>query len=83
MILSTLITGLLAASAYAKESPLSHRDHDHAKLHSKNAEFRSLQEADSYSAEVTGISLTDVEMKIPDVSSLAMMSGLSRRFHLS
>lgn len=70
MIVFSLITGLLASQLANAKVVFSHGRHSHA-AHNHNVEFRHLQEANatSYSVEVSGISLMDVDTKIPGVSS--------------
>ena len=87
MILSTLITGLLASRTVHAHVVSSLGRHGHAAHHHHHphADFRHLQETNttSYSVEVSGISLMDVDTKIPDVSSdnvMCRMILLLRRF---
>lgn len=68
MTLTTAAIGLMATllgQASARDLfPLHHHRHD-----APRAEFRDLQDTESlYNVEVAGISLMDVDTRIPDVS---------------
>lgn len=71
MILSPLLAGLMATMLPQTVARKSLLGHDHFAAHHRHAEFRNLQDTNTtgYHPEVAGISLMDVDTKIPDVSS--------------
>ena len=85
MILSPLLAGLMATllpQTFARKSLLGH---DHLAAHHRHAEFRNLQDTNTtgYHPEVAGISLMDVDTKIPDVSSDHMFLIANPMPHIS
>ena len=68
MALSTFAIGLLV-STLRQACARDFFTHNHRRA-ARHPEFRDLQETTpSYNVEVEGISLTDVDTRIPDVSS--------------